>query len=48
MVLINKSIGTDEKLDILSRDSRYDLACACATRNGSQRGMGKAAPYLVF
>jgi predicted DNA-binding helix-hairpin-helix protein len=37
MVLIRKSPDTDEKLDILSRDARYDLACACATGKDEHR-----------
>jgi predicted DNA-binding helix-hairpin-helix protein len=46
MVLINKSIGTDEKLDILSRDSRYDLACACAPRDDEHRKRSKDDKWI--
>ena len=37
MILLRKSPDTQEKLEILSRDSRYDLACACATREDEHR-----------
>jgi predicted DNA-binding helix-hairpin-helix protein len=37
MVLIKKTPDTIEKLAILSRDSQYDLACACATRQDEHR-----------
>lgn len=37
MISIQKNPGTQEKLAILSRDSRYDLACACATRDDEHR-----------
>lgn len=33
MISIHKKKDTGEKLDILSRDSQYDLACACGTKN---------------
>jgi hypothetical protein len=32
-----KTLDTTEKLKILSQDSRYDLACACATRDDEHR-----------
>jgi predicted DNA-binding helix-hairpin-helix protein len=31
MVLLKKSLDTAQKLAVLSQDSKYDLACACAT-----------------
>lgn len=31
MIVIKNNLDASEKLDILSRDSQYDLACACAT-----------------
>jgi predicted DNA-binding helix-hairpin-helix protein len=37
MVLIKKNPDTSEKLSILSRDSQYDLACACATAEDEHR-----------
>ncbi len=36
-LLIRKTPDTAEKLRILSQDSRYDLACACATRDDEHR-----------
>ena len=30
-------MDTEEKLEVLSRDSQYDLACACATRENEHR-----------
>ena len=37
MVTIKKTPDISEKLAILSRDSQYDLACACATRPDEHR-----------
>ncbi|HOW58594.1 MAG TPA: radical SAM protein [Candidatus Omnitrophota bacterium] len=37
MVGIFRSPAAEEKLAILSRDSQYDLACACATRENEHR-----------
>ena len=36
-LIIKKTLDTTEKLAILSRDSQYDLACACATRDDEHR-----------
>lgn len=36
-MLIQKSPDTREKLEILSQDSKYDLACACTPKNGERR-----------
>jgi predicted DNA-binding helix-hairpin-helix protein len=33
MISIHKKPDTGEKLEILSQDSQYDLACACGTKN---------------
>ena len=33
MISIHKKPDTHEKLQILSQDSKYDLACACGTKN---------------
>jgi predicted DNA-binding helix-hairpin-helix protein len=35
--MIKKNPGSDEKLAILSQDSRYDLACACGTKDDEHR-----------
>ena len=37
MAWIKKEPDAEEKLQILSRDSQYDLACACATREEEHR-----------
>lgn len=37
MAYIQKILDTTQKLRILSRDSQYDLACACATRDDEHR-----------
>ncbi|MBD3379409.1 MAG: radical SAM protein [Candidatus Omnitrophica bacterium] len=37
MAYITKTSDTEEKLRILSRDSRYDLACSCATGKDEHR-----------
>ena len=37
MTLIKRRPDIVEKLDLLSRDSRYDLACACAPRKDEHR-----------
>jgi predicted DNA-binding helix-hairpin-helix protein len=37
MVFITKNPDITEKLTILSRDSQYDLACACGTRQDEHR-----------
>ncbi|MFH1692493.1 MAG: radical SAM protein [Candidatus Omnitrophota bacterium] len=38
---IKKALDVDEKLTILSQDSRYDLACACAVRPEEHRHRSK-------
>lgn len=38
--------GTEEKLALLSRDSRYDLACACATREDEHRRRSKEGKWI--
>jgi predicted DNA-binding helix-hairpin-helix protein len=40
-VSIQRSLDTAEKLAVLSQDSRYDLACACATREDEHRHRSK-------
>jgi predicted DNA-binding helix-hairpin-helix protein len=37
MIDITRGLDAEEKLAILSRDSQYDLACACATREDEHR-----------
>jgi predicted DNA-binding helix-hairpin-helix protein len=39
-------MDTLEKLKILSEDSRYDLACACGTRNDDRRKRGQDGKWL--
>lgn len=46
MVLIKKSPDTSKKLSILSRDSQYDLACACATREDEHRRRSKDNKWI--
>ncbi len=45
-VLVKKTPDTFEKLEILSRDSRYDLACACATRPQEHRVRSKEGKWI--
>lgn len=46
MVLINKKPDTEEKLSILSQDSRYDLACACGTTDDEHRRRSKDQKWI--
>ncbi|MEI8348523.1 MAG: helix-hairpin-helix domain-containing protein [Candidatus Omnitrophota bacterium] len=46
MILIKKTPDITEKLNILSRDSRYDLACACATREDEHRKRSKEDKWI--
>ena len=46
MTLIRKTPDTGEKLDILSHDSQYDLACACATREDEHRRRSKTGKWI--
>jgi len=39
-------MDTLQKLDILSEDSQYDLACACGTSNGDRRRRGLDGKWL--
>lgn len=36
MISVHKKPDTREKLQILSQDSKYDLACACGTKNSDE------------
>lgn len=46
MTLIRKTPDTQEKLAILSHDSQYDLACACATREDEHRRRSKEDKWI--
>ena len=46
MVTIRKQADTNDKLAILSRDSQYDLACACATREDEHRLRSKEDKWI--
>lgn len=46
MPLINKTPDTQDKLSILSRDSRYDLACACGTQEDEHRRRSKDDKWI--
>lgn len=39
-------MDTIEKLKLLSEDSKYDLACACGTRNDDRRRRGLEGKWL--
>ncbi|MFA5032540.1 MAG: radical SAM protein [bacterium] len=41
MAFINKTPDTREKLQILSQDSQYDLACACSMQDADRRHRSK-------
>ncbi len=43
---ITKTSGTQEKLAILSRDSQYDLACACATKENEHRTRSREDKWI--
>jgi len=45
-LLIKKSPDTLEKLNILSRDSQYDLACACGTNQDEHRRRSKENKWI--
>ncbi len=45
-MLINKVPDTHEKLQILSQDSQYDLACACATNKDEHRKRSKDDKWI--
>ncbi len=46
MGLIQVSPDTEEKLSILSRDSQYDLACACGSSPGDKRRRSKEDTWV--
>ncbi|MFA5114824.1 MAG: radical SAM protein [Candidatus Omnitrophota bacterium] len=45
-LVIKKIPDTSEKLSILSQDSRYDLACACATSDNEHRRRSKDNKWI--
>ncbi len=46
MVYIRKNPGAEERLSILSNDSRYDLACACGTNDDEHRRRSKEGKWI--
>ena len=46
MALIKTSLDTEEKLTILSRDSQYDLACACSVTDDDRRIRSKDDKWI--
>jgi len=47
MTAIISKPDTDQKLDILSRDGQYDLACACGTKSPDEhRKQGKEGKWI--
>jgi predicted DNA-binding helix-hairpin-helix protein len=45
-MLINSKPDTFEKLQLLSRDSQYDLACACGSTKDSHRTRGSQGKWI--
>lgn len=45
-MFIKKTSDINEKLAILSRDSQYDLACACGTRDDEHRRRSKEGKWV--
>lgn len=45
-MFIKKTIGPEEKLSILSNDSKYDLACACAPEKSEHRTRSKDDKWI--
>lgn len=46
MTAIISKPGTEQKLDILSRDGQYDLACACSASSEEHRRRGKDGRWI--
>jgi predicted DNA-binding helix-hairpin-helix protein len=46
MTAVISKPGTEEKLDILSRDGQYDLACACGTSEDEHRRRGRDGRWV--
>ena len=46
LMLINSKPDTFEKLQLLSRDSQYDLACACGSTKDSHRTRGSHGKWI--
>jgi predicted DNA-binding helix-hairpin-helix protein len=45
-MLIKKTISQEEKLSILSNDSKYDLACSCAPEKSEHRRRSKEDKWI--
>jgi len=45
-MLIKKTIGPEEKLSILSNDSKYDMACSCAPEKSEHRRRSKEDKWI--
>ena len=45
-MLVSSKPGTFEKLQLLSRDSQYDLACACGTDKSGHRTRGSSGRWI--
>jgi len=46
MILVKKSLSAEDKLKILSRDSQFDLACACAPRDDEHRRRSQEGKWI--
>ena len=46
MLSVVSKPGTQEKLEILSRDGQYDLACACGTSDSDRRKRGDQGKWI--
>jgi predicted DNA-binding helix-hairpin-helix protein len=46
MSTIKKSLSTEDKLTLLSADSRFDLACACASRPDEHRTRSREGKWI--
>ena len=46
MVAIHKGLDARDKLEILSQDSQYDLACACGSSVADQRKRSKDDKWI--
>ncbi|MBD3246709.1 MAG: radical SAM protein [Candidatus Omnitrophica bacterium] len=45
-MLLRRSPDTEQKLTVLSKDSQYDLACACGTREEEHRRRSKEQKWI--
>lgn len=46
MISIQKAPDTEERLEVLSRDSQYDLACSCAPRKDEHRRRSREDKWI--